>query len=56
MELLLETEGFGPMREVFRQGARERGVNTIRTSFLESFGSSLAEAERRWLRFLENSG
>lgn len=56
MEFLLDTEGFGPTRELFRQGQREHGLEAIRTLFLESFGFSLTEAERRWRVFLESGG
>lgn len=51
---LLDSDGFGPMRELFRRGRREDALDAIRTTFEQSFGFPLAEAERRWRAFLES--
>jgi len=52
VEFLLETQGFEAVRELFRRGRREDDLTAIRAGFEQSFGYTLAEAERRWLGFL----
>ena len=52
VEYLLESQGDGPMRELFRRGGRDDGLDQIRGAFQASFGFSLVEAERRWRAFL----
>jgi hypothetical protein len=49
VDFLIEAEGFGPLRELLRHGAREDDLGAIRAAFVHSFGYTLAEAERRRL-------
>jgi hypothetical protein len=53
VEYLVDSQGTDPVVDFLRRGHREDTLDTIRASFVASFGFTLSDAEARWRAFLD---
>jgi hypothetical protein len=52
VRFLIDTEGIAPMRRLYGSMSNDAPLAAVRAAFLQVYGFSLDEAERRWLEFL----